>query len=512
MTLTDATVRIESGLLGGASSADGAVRSFKGVPYAKPPVGALRWRPPQPAAPWDGVRSATQSGPRCLQHGRFTTSIQYFGPEAEAEDCLYLNVWTAAGAPDERRPVTVWIHGGAYYIGSGAVPIFDGEHLARRGAVVVTVNYRLGRLGFLAHPELSAESEHHASGNYGWLDLLAALGWVQRNIAAFGGDPGCVTIFGQSVGAHAVCAFMASPPARGLFHRAIGQSGAALSPPGETDGGSVLPLDAAEANGREFAKALGAKSIAELREKSAAEIQLARPETGWSIKPVLDPSEPGAMRRENAWPVIDGHLLPEAPDAVFARGAQTDVPLLTGSTTAEGALYRGAASLAAFTESAQATYGASAQQFLALYHAANDAEAALASKTARGDRLFTAQNWKWARVHAAASRHKVFYYSFGRVPPAPELKDIGAFHTADIPYVFQTFAAYPRWPWQPWDHELSDAMASYWLNFARSGDPNGEGLPVWPRFDAQDEATMTFADAIGITGVPNKSRLAFWET
>jgi para-nitrobenzyl esterase len=208
--------------------------------------------------------------------------------------------------------------------------------------------------------------------------------------------------------------------------------------------------------------------------------------------------------------VIDGYLLPEAPDTVFARGAETDVPLLTGATTAEGALFRGA-SLQAHVESAQATYGASAQRFLALYHAANDAEAALVSKAARGDRLFVAQNWKWARLHAATSRHNVFYYSFGRVPPAPELKDIGAFHTADIPYVFGTFAAYPRWPWQPWDHALSNAMASYWLNFARSGDPNGPGLPAWPRFDAESEATMTFADDISITGVPNKPRLAFWE-
>lgn len=512
MALTDATVRIESGLLQGAVSADGVVRAFKGVPYAKPPVGGLRWRPPQAPARWDGTRSATQFGPQCIQHQRSPTSIQNFAPEAEAEDCLYLNVWTAAGAAEERRPVMVWIHGGAYYLGSGAVPIFDGEQLARRGAVVVTVNYRLGRLGFFAHPELSAESEHHASGNYGWLDLLAALGWVQRNIAAFGGDPACVTIFGQSVGAHTVCAFMTSPPARSLFHRAIGQSGAALSPPGETDGGSVLPLDAAEANGRDFAKALGATSVAELREKPAQQIQLARPEAGWGIKPVLDPSEPGAMRRENAWPVIDGYLLPEAPDAVFARGAQTGVPLLTGSTTAEGGLYRGAPSLRAFTESAQTTHGTAAHRFLALYHAADDAEAASASKAAHGDRLFTAQNWKWARLHAAAGRHNVFYYSFGRTPPAPELKDIGAFHTADIAYIFQTLGAYPRWPWQAWDHELSNAMSSYWLNFARSGDPNGAGLPAWPRFDPQGEATMTFADDINITGVPNKPRLAFWQT
>src|SRR5580704_9052102 len=263
------TIRVESGLLSGNVSRDGAVRAFKGVPYARPPVHELRWCPPQPLAPWDGVRDAKRFGPRCLQPSRLPTSIQYFGPEAEGEDCLYLNVWTAAHSRDERRPVMVWIHGGAYYLGSAAVPIFNGEHLARKGVVVVTVNYRLGRLGFLAHPELSAESDQHVSGNYGWLDLIAALRWVQSNIAEFGGDPGCVTIFGQSVGAHTVSAFMTSPLTRGLFHRAIGQSGAALASPGQTDGGSLAMLDAAEKAGRNFAQALRSSSIASLREKSA---------------------------------------------------------------------------------------------------------------------------------------------------------------------------------------------------------------------------------------------------
>jgi para-nitrobenzyl esterase len=511
------TVRVESGLLSGDVSRDSAVRSFKGVPYAKPPVGSLRWRAPQPPDPWDGVRSAKQFGPRCLQPSRLPTSIQYFGPEAEGEDCLYLNVWTAARSSDEQRPVMVWIHGGAYYLGSAGLPIFDGEHLARKGVVVVTVNYRLGRLGFLAHPELSAESGLHASGNYGWLDLIAALRWVQSNIGAFGGDAGCVTIFGQSVGAHTVSAFMTSPLTRGLFHRAIGQSGAALANPGQSDGGSLLLLDAAEQAGRDFAQRLGANSIADLRAKSAEEIQLVRPEADWTIRPILDPSAGGAAGRETAWPVIDGHVMAEAPKAVFARGAQSDVPLLTGSTTSEGALFDGAASLRAYNERAYSEHGERAAAFLALYPAATDAEADAASKTARGDELFVAQNWiwarqHWARQHAHSGRAKTFYYNFDRVPPAPELKTIGAFHTADIPYVFQTFAAYERWPWQDWDRQLSDTMSSFWVNFARSGDPNGAGLPAWPRFDAQREATMSFADQIAVTSVPNRERLAFWDT
>jgi len=503
---------IDSGQLSGVTSADGMVRAFKGVPYAKPPVGNLRWRAPQPPDRWDGVRPADQFGPRSLQPSRLATSIQFFDEQREGEDCLYLNVWTAAGSPDERRPVMLWIHGGAFYLGSGALPLFNGEALARKGAVVVTVNYRLGRLGFLAHPELSAESEHRASGNYGWLDIIAALHWVQRNIAAFGGDPACVTVFGQSVGSQTVSAFMTSPPTRGLYHRAIGQSGGSLGLPGRTGGGSMLLLDDAEKAGQAFGHAMGASSIDELRQKPAEDIQLVRPEAGWIIKTVLDPSEPGPIERETAWAVIDGYILPESPDAVLGRGGQIDVPLLTGATTAEGALFAGAPSLRAFTDKAHAEYGDLAEQFLKLYPAANDAQAFEATKTARGEQTFVAQNWQWARLHAQAGRSKAFHYRFSRVPPAPELAQIGAFHTSDIPYVFQTFAAYPQWPWQAWDHELSNAMSSYWVNFARNGDPNGAGLPVWPNFEPASEATMAFADTIAVSGVANRERLAFWDT
>ncbi len=504
------TVRIENGLLSGDVSADGLVRSFKGVPYAQPPTGKLRWRAPQPPPQWHGIRPAKHFGPRCPQPSRLPTSIQYFGPEAEAEDCLYLNVWTAARSSDERRPVMVWIHGGAFYLGSAGQPIFDGEQLARKGVVVVTVNYRLGRLGFLAHPQLSAESDQSVSGNYGWLDLIAALRWVQANIAQFGGDPGCVTLFGQSVGATTVCAFTTSPLTRGLFHRAIGQSGGALSAPGHTDGGSMLPLDAAEKAGLHFAQKLGANSIAALRARSAEDIQLVRPGAGWTIQRILDPSVADPAERATAWPAIDGHVLPAPPVEVFGRGGQIDVPLLTGSTTGEGALFAGAPSLRAFKEQALAAYGDRATSFFELYPASTDSEADAASKLAKGEQLFVAQNWKWARLHAQSGRSKAFYYSFDRVPPAPELRNIGAFHTSDIPYVFRTFEAYPHWPWQAWDHHLSDTMSSYWVNFARSGDPNGARLPDWPRFDVAGEATMTFADAIAVKSVPNRKRLAYW--
>jgi para-nitrobenzyl esterase len=236
-----------------------------------------------------------------------------------------------------------------------------------------------------------------------------------------------------------------------------------------------------------------------------------RPEAGWTIQRVLDPSTADPAERATAWPVIDGHVLPEPPVDVFGRGGQIDVPLLTGSTTSEGALFAGAPSLGAFKQQAVADYGPSAETFFELYPASTDSEAEAASKVAKGERLFVAQNWKWAGLQVRAGRSKAFYYCFDRVPPAPELKTIGAFHTSDIPYVFQTFEAYQRWPWQAWDRQLSDTMSSYWVNFARAGDPNGASLPDWPSFDAAREATMTFAADIAVKSVSHRKRLAFWD-
>jgi para-nitrobenzyl esterase len=243
----------------------------------------------------------------------------------------------------------------------------------------------------------------------------------------------------------------------------------------------------------------------------AEQIQLVRPEAGWIIKPVLDPSEPGPTEKETAWAVIDGYVLREPPDAVLARGDGIDVPLLTGATTGEGALFAGAPSVGAFEDKARVEYRDLADQFLRLYPVSTDAEASAATKTARGHQSFVAQNWMWARMHAQAGRSKTFHYCFDRVPPAPELAGIGAFHTSDIPYVFQTFSAYNRWPWQAWDHELSDIMSSYWINFARSGDPNAPGLPHWPEFNTDTEQTMTFADRISVGPVARRDQLVFWD-
>jgi len=503
-------VRVESGILEGVANADGTVHAFQGIPYAAPPVGKLRWRPPQPVPAWSGTRKADRFGPRCVQHARAAGSIHNFGPEPESEDCLYLNVWTGAPAPDARLPVLVWIHGGAFYQGSGALPVFNGGNLARRGAVIVTVNYRLGRLGFLAHPELTRESPPATSGNYGWLDQIAALRWVQRNIAAFGGDPDCVTLMGQSVGSGCVSAFMASPYCKGLFQRAIGQSGASLGVGGRAGGTSMAFLDAAEQAGLKFMHALGAGSIDDLRQRSADEIQLSRPEIGWKVVRVLDPSQIGVEGRELAWPIIDGQILSETPRDLFLHGAQNDVPLITGANEDEDSLmFPLADSLEAFIARAHREYGDHADDFLRLYAARDDDEARRMGRAARGDETFVSQNWIWAGMQARTGRGKAYHYRFRRVPNMPDRARLGAFHGAEIPYVFRNFQV-RSWGWDDWDRQLSDLMSSYWLNFARTGDPNGAGLPSWTAFHPENDATMIFGDRAAVAPVPERARLAFW--
>jgi para-nitrobenzyl esterase len=518
--LKDGVAEVEGGRLVGTASADGVVFAFKGVPYAKAPIGELRWRPPQRCAPWAGLRCAQSFAPRCIQPARAANAIGNFGPEPESEDCLYLNLWTAARSAEERRPVMVWFHGGAFYLGSGALPLFDGAQLARQGVVLVTVNYRLGRLGFLAHPDLTTESGTGASGNYGLMDQIAALRWVRDNVAAFGGDPGCVTIFGQSAGSLSVSCHMVSPLAKGLFHRAIGQSAGAFGPVADSSGtgDSMQSLAAAERSGLALARALGAKSIAELRARPARGIQLVRPGGAPDAGEVIDPSRASRGAFDTAYPIIDGHVLPECAYAVFAAGRQNDVPVLTGSTANEGATMPEAPSRAAFTSQARSDFGAMAARFLQLYPANSDAEARAASRTSIGYRNFIWQNWTWARLQAATGRSKAFYYHFSRVSPLPPDADyfenpadkFGAFHGSEIPYVFRTLDVRP-WPWQELDRRLSAMMSAYWVNFAAAGDPNGAGLPEWPAFDGQSQRAMLFGDTTTVAPVPMRERLEFWD-
>jgi para-nitrobenzyl esterase len=488
---------------------DGAedVAAFLGIRYAQAPVGGLRWRPPVRTGRWEEPFRADRLSARCPQPEigdlpsiRSRTFLN--GAEREDEDCLFLNVWTAAPSSRERRPVMVWIHGGGYRSGFSCTPATNGAALARLGVVVVSLNYRVGKFGFLAHPELSAESASGTSGNYGLLDQIAALEWVRGNIGAFGGDPDCVTIFGQSAGSSSVSYLMISPLAAGLFARAIGESGAAFGPVLATpsEGFTIQRLADAESYGERFTGMLGVASIGELRNVPARTIVDAP--TG---------------RFESSWPIIDGYVMPDDPVRLFRERRYHDVPLLTGSNADEGTLYAAATSADAFVAAARARFGALAAEYVRLYPAATDREAYRSSEETTRDQVFAWQNWTWARLQREYGSAPAYAYRFEHVPPLPEStvfierpasRDLRSFHGGEIAYVFGNL--HDDWPWQAHDRHLGQVMSQYWVNFARTGDPNGDGLPPWPQFAAHDE-TMIFGANIASAPMPNQARFAFWD-
>ncbi len=515
MSLRDNRVELETGRLEGVASADGDVHVFRGVPYAQPPVGALRWRPPQPAVSWDGVRPARNFATCCVQPPRPQGSISNFGIEQQDEDCLYLNIWTAASSSDEKRPVMLWLHGGGFSYGSGSLPLFDGEGLARRGVVLVTINYRLGPLGYLAHPELSRESAHGVSGNYGLLDQIESLRWVQANIHQFGGDPGCVTIFGQSVGSSSVSCLLASPLAKGLFHRAICQSGGSVGPVGNPGGGSMQMLDDAHKRGVEFVQSLGARSIAEMREKPASAIQLPPPEAlddPWMV------TKANQRLRNSGWIIIDGHAIPTNVFEIFKNGRQNDVPLMTGSNSHEGSTSPAPATKQSYIDQCSAIYRDDANELLSLYGVREAADFANVARLINGHRTFNWQNWTTLRLHASTAKSAAFGYYFNRLPPFPakaKYSDnandkLGAFHTAEIPYAFDHLSV-RDWPWQDRDRELANIMSAAWVRFARTGDPNGDGAPQWPRYNAQSPRIMLLGEIVDAAPMPLQAELAFWD-
>ena len=468
------TVRTRYGVLSGTTAAVPGVRAYLGIPFAAPPVGDLRWRAPRAPASWDGVRAADRFSPACTQpgpkaFGPWTLEFLLRGPVSE--DCLYLNVWTSApadaGTAGPPRPVFVYIYGGGFSSGSGDVPVYDGARLAERGLVVVTINYRVGALGFLAHPALTAESPAHASGNYGLLDQVAALRWVRDNIAAFGGDPGRVTIAGQSAGAISVYLLTASPLARGLFQRAVIESGpGGLAVAGLATGrATVRPRAVAQRDGEKLAKALGATTLAELR---------ALPASAFAASP------PGSRLRFG--PDVDGAFLPANPADLIAAGKENDVPTLIGLNADEGSAFGpyGKIPAADFRRQAEQRYGARAARFLARYPARSDSEA-------HGSEIASARDAGVAGVtrvlddRARTAHTPAFAYYFDHAIPWPEHPEFGVFHTSEVPYVFGTLDVLPR-PWTDVDRQLSDTMMRYWTNFATTGDPNGPGLPPWPAF------------------------------
>ena len=480
-------VRIDTGAARGTASH--GIAAYLGLPYAAPPTGDLRWRPPRTAQAWPGVRAATAFAPACPQTG---VSMPGETPPTTSEDCLYLNVWTPAGPTAPPAPVMVWIHGGAYANGATSMPLYWGDRLARRGVVVVSIAYRLGPLGYLAHPELTAESPHATSGNYGLMDQIAALQWVRRNISAFGGDPKNVTIAGQSSGAMSVSLLLASPLAAGLFHRAIGQSGGVFEP---VQLAPQYRLAAAEEDGVAYAQSVGATSLSELRRLPAARLLEGR--SGQVSHPVLEP-----------------HVLPRTPYEAYAAGRQNDVPVLIGSNAEEAnsLIDLNAVRAATFAKDVERAWGALPPQLTAAYPFSSDAEARRARAGFERDLRFGWDMWAWARLQAMPGRRPAYLYRFSQRPPFPEdsaRAGWGAAHLAELWYMTDHLDQ-ETWAWTASDRRLADIMARYWVNFARSGDPNGPGLPPWPAF-ADGGQMLDLGDRVRPIPAPADPQLAVFD-
>jgi para-nitrobenzyl esterase len=484
-----AQIKIDTGLVEGLPVDAAGVRAFKGLPFAAPPIGELRWKAPQPVAPWTGVRKAVEFGPRAMQGPIYSDMV--FRDAGPSEDCLYLNVWTPAKTADGKLPVMVWIYGGGFQAGASSEPRQDGAILARKGVVVVSMNYRLGLFGFFAHPGLAAETDNGATGNYGIMDQIAALQWVKRNIAAFGGDPHNVTIFGESAGSESVFILMASPMARGLFQRAIGQSGSFAH--SEEKASDKMSRSKAEKRGVAFATTAGAASLGELRKKPAAEL----------LKLALSKEE------YKCNPVIDGAVLPEDPNEIYAASRQNDVPLLAGWTADEVRAYRTFGdqrpTAETFRETARKKYGDAAGQFLKFYPATSDTEAVRSAGDWADDQFNCFSIWKWLELQGKTGKAPIYRYSFDHTVPvepgrmingAPATAaDLGAPHASDIGYVFAAFDSAPTIPWKDADRKVSDAMMTYWTNFARNGNPNGDGVSNWPEYNKKTGFAVMHLDA-----------------
>ena len=483
-------VQTQSGpIRGDYTNVLGEVRAFLGIPFAAPPVGDLRWQPPQPYAPWSEVRDATAFGMSCLQPDTLLGQT-----EGEfSEDCLYLNVWTPAAVAAEDLPVMVWIHGGGFASGSGSQSATNGTALAREGVVVVGINYRLGPFGFLAHPGLSAENEQGVSGNYGLLDQIAALQWVRDNISAFGGDPDNVTIFGVSAGGLSVCSLLTSPLAEGLFHRAIVESGAAagMMAPLRSDDPDVRSM---EDIGRIVAERFdiegeGAEAVAALRAVDA-ETLLARAEPSIGLFG-------GGLK---FWPCVDGVVLPAEPAAALAAGDVPDVPVLLGTTTDEATIFvsrlvRPMRPMA-YRLLLRTVFGGRTDDVVEAFPIVAPEDAPLQIGRIVTHACFTAPTRRVARALAEHNASDVYLYQFSRVCALAERQGLGAFHGAEVPYVFGTKRIILGFT--DLDIALSETVRQAWVRFARDGDPNGEGLPDWPAYDAESAYHMGFGDTVAV--------------
>lgn len=491
-------VTVANGTLEGTHSS--GIRIFKGVPYAKPPIGELRWKEPMPASNWTGIRKADKFGPRAMQLPLFSDMI--FRSDGMSEDCLYLNVWTPAKSPTDHLPVLVYFFGGGFKGGDGSESRYEGESMARKGIVAITVNFRLTVFGFFAHPELTKESPNHASGNYGLMDQAAALKWVQQNIAAFGGDPKRVTIAGESAGSFSVSAQMASPLSKNLIAGAIGESGSLL---GLT---STTPLAEAEKLGVRFADSVGAKFLAELRAMPAEQMIRATAKPGNSNFPVT----------------VDGYFFPKSPLQIFAEGSQAHVPLLVGWNSEENnyrsIVGRDKTTVENYTNAVKKLYPQNAAEILKVYGAATDADVEQVATDLASDRFIGYSTWKWSDAQSKTGGKPVYRYLYARARPVTtemaaklmtgemdktlpkdSLANIiksqatrGAGHSVEIEYAMGNLPSNRTYFWQPEDFKISEIMQGYFANFIKTGNPNGIGLPLWPAVQSSKAVDVMHID------------------
>lgn len=483
-------VKTANGVLESMTPPKDGVRSFKGIPFGQPPVGALRWREPQPVKNWKGVRKADEFGPRCMQRTG-PGSDYWFRSNGMSEDCLYLNVWTSAKSAKEKLPVLVYVFGGGFQNGDGSEPRYDGESMARQGMVAVSLNYRTNVFGFFAHPELTQESPHHAAGNYGLLDQVAALEWVKKNIAAFGGDSQRITIAGESAGSISVSALMASPLSRDLMAGAIGESGAMIAslPP--------QPLADAEQNGAKFGAAVGATTLAALRTMTAEQIQEAL----------------GRARGFRFGTTLDGYFLPKPLVEIYSAGEQAKIPLLAGSNTQEQSarlvLGQGEPTEETLANAIRKFYGEKATGVIQAYAAKTPEEVYEAARDLASARFISYGTWKWTELQLKTGGKPVYRYLYARprpkylgmpgqpppqAPAGPLAGPQGAVHSAEIQYAMGNLGLDPRYEWEPADHQVSKVMQAYFVNFIKTANPNAAGLPEWPAYSASDDYQLMRID------------------
>ena len=476
-----APVKVQEGMVQG--TIENGLTVYKGIPFAAPPVGDLRWKAPQAAAKWEGVKQATQYAPAAFQGGN--------PPSGKSEDCLYLNIWTPAKSAKEKIPVLVWIYGGGFSFGSTAEPGYNGEKLAKKGVVLVSIAYRVGQLGFLAHPELSAENPNHVSGNYGILDQIAGLQWIKNNIAAFGGDPNKVTIFGESAGGISVSMLCASPLAKGLFQGAISESGGSFGPtraktfPGE----NMKTLKQAEADGIAYVQKVSVSSVAELRK--------------------MEPDKlPMGMGMGGGWPITDGFVIPDDQHKLYEAGKYNDVPVLIGYNSDEGASFSREKTPEEYFAGVKARYGKFADDLIRAYPATENSVPKTARDLAR-DAAFGWQTWSWARLQSQTGKSKAYLYYFDQHPDYPKDSPrygFGSPHGQEVAYVFMNLnASNPQTTKS--DLEISEAMGNYWTNFAKYGDPNGQGVPAWPAFSEKAPDLMYLGPTPHVGPVPSAESL-----